>query len=455
MDYQLLKYQISPRIVETNKPQTVSVKGVDNSCLFFDDIEYLVTVISVDGYSYKDGLEFHATGRDTTTVYYKKPENGVISFTHTFNNEGEWVIKIERADKESDAHILPQHVQYWKGIKNRVVNGFNFVIYALNSDLYGKKPFKGNMHAHSFGSDGLESGEFVACRHREYGYDFFCLTDHYFMQPSLDLVEKLKEVNGGLKVFVGEEVHPTRDGEVFHVVNFNGKTSVNKIYNDDPEKAKAEIREIAKTMNTGNEVDDTELAYFKWIFDKIREGGGIAIYPHAFWHVAFPYNVRPKISYEILKRKLCDAYEVFGGMSKRDNLEMTQFTAYLKSQGIDLPIIGSSDAHSSLSHGNTYFDNAFTIVFSEDKDKIPSAILEKSTVAVANFHPEDKTVYGDLRLVHYAYFLLEHYYPMHDDYCKATGRTLLKYHLGDSDKKQLVESLDAELKEFDKLFFGN
>jgi hypothetical protein len=239
------------------------------------------------------------------------------------------------------------------------------------------------------------------------------------------------------------------------VVNINGKQSVNDIYNTQPEKAQEEIKEIAKTMNTGSSVDDIQLAYFKWIFDKIREVGGLAIYPHAFWQVGGGYHVRPEISDRILKDKMCDAYEILGGMSKRDNLEMTQFTAYLKSQGIDLPIIGSSDAHSSLSHGNTYFDNAFTIVFSEDKDKIPSAILEKSTVAVANFHPEDKTVYGDLRLVHYAYFLLEHYYPMHDDYCKATGRTLLKYHLGDSDKKQLVESLDAELKEFDKLFFGN
>lgn len=455
MDYQLLKYQITPRIVEVGVPQTIKVKALDESCVFYDDVEYLVTVLKFDDYNYKEGFELYAGGRDISTAYTVKPEGGVISFSHTYDVEGEWAIKIERADKESDSHIPERFIKYWKAGKNRIVNGFNFVIYALNSDLYNKRPYKGNMHAHSFGSDGFESAEFTASRHREFGYDFFCLTDHYFMQPSLDLLEKFNDVNGGLKVFVGEEVHPMRSGEVFHVVNFNGKTSVNKLYNDDPEKAKLEINEIAKTMNTGKEIDDLELAYFKWTFDKIKEGGGIAIYPHAFWHVASSYNVRPKISYEILKRGLCDAYEVFGGMSKRDNREMAQFNSYLKSQGIDLPIVASSDAHSSLSHGNTYFDTAFTIAFSENKEKIPSAILEKFTVAVENFNPDDKTVYGDLRLVHYAYFLLEHYYPMHDDYCKATGRTLLKYHLGDSKKKQLVERLDAELKEFDNLFFGN
>ena len=56
------------------------------------------------------------------------------------------------------------------------------------------------------------------------------ITDHYFMQPSVDVVEYFKQFNSGIQLFVGEEVHPWRNGEVFHVVNLNGKISVNELY---------------------------------------------------------------------------------------------------------------------------------------------------------------------------------------------------------------------------------
>ena len=80
--------------------------------------------------------------------------------------------------------------------------------------------------------------------------------------------------------------------------------------------------------------------------------------------------------------------------------------------------------------------------------------MEGKTLAVENFSVDDRIVHGDMRLVHFAYFLLENYYPVHDDLCKATGQALLRYHLGDKSQKSLVESLDLERKKNDELFFG-
>jgi predicted metal-dependent phosphoesterase TrpH len=281
------------------------------------------------------------------------------------------------------------------------------------------------------------------------------ITDHYFMDRSFELVKNMQEIDSGLKAFPGEEVHPFRAGEVFHVVNFNGKASVNKLYYENRQKADEEIANLAKTMGMAEEADNLELAHFKWIFDKIREVGGIAIYPHAFWQVGYAYNVRPAISNEILRRKLCDAFEIFGGMSKRDNREMAQYAMELKADGINLPFVASSDAHSALKVGNVHFGDVYSIAFAETADELPDTVLKGQVVAVDNFNPDDKTVYGSSRLVRYAYFLLEHYYAMHDELCAATGNALLRYVLGDKEQKELVERLDNERKKYDKLFFGN
>ncbi len=452
MDYQLLKYHITPRVVCTNKAQEIQIKGLDESSEFFDDVEYLVSVQRTDGFNYAQDKELYAGGRDLVTEYKLYPKNKVISFSHHFDFEGEWVVKISRL--ETEKHIPYQFIKHFPAGKNRMITGFSFKVYAVGVDLYGRRPFKGDLHSHTFGSDGMESGKFVAARYRQFGYDFLAITDHYCMSPSVDTKEFYKDVDFGLKLFVGEEVHPIDKGGIFHVVNINGKQSVNDIYNTQPEKAQEEIKEIAKTMNTGSSIDDIQLAYFKWIFDKIREVGGIAIYPHAFWQVGGGYHVRPEISDRILKDKMCDAYEILGGMSKRDNREMIEYYHALKAQGIDLPIVASSDSHSTLKSNSVHFNDVFTVVFAKNKEEILSSILDKYVVAVENFNPADKSAYGELRLVRYTYFLLEQYFEMHDELCMATGQATLRYALGDKEQKPLVEKLQSECEKFENSFFG-
>jgi predicted metal-dependent phosphoesterase TrpH len=451
MNLNLVKYKITPFVVEIGVEQTIKVKGIDTSSRFFDDVTYEISIYKTDGYGYKEGFNHRAGGRDICHKITANPVDGEISFSHVYDNEGEWEIRIQPLNV--DNHTPERFVKYWPAGKNRMLQGVAFRIYALKSDLYSLKAYKGDFHVHSFESDGLESPELVVARYRKEGYDVMAITDHYFMQPSFDVVEYFKDFNGGIKLFPGEEVHPWRNGEIFHVVNLNGKVSVNELYNSEPEKANAEIAELAKTFDLENQVDNYELAFFKWIFDKIREGGGIAIYPHAYWHVAVAENVRREISHEILKRKLCDAYEIFGGMSIKDNRLMTQLYTELRAQGVDLPIVGSSDAHSTL-RGDLHFNDFFTIAFAKDKESVVDSIMEKRTVVVDNINKGDKVVYGDLRLVRYAYFLLENYFGTHDELCNSVGQALTRYVLGDKEEKALVEELEKKVLSFEKEFFG-
>ena len=451
MDLNLVKYQITPRVVKTNQEQTISVKGVDKSSRFFDDVDYTVTIIRTDGWKYKDGFEYKAGGRDLSTVINCRAKNGTVSFSHVYDYEGEWEIRV--APVNVDAHVPERFVKYWAAGKNRMLQGVAFRIYAVEDDLYSLIPLKGDLHVHSFESDGFESPELTVARYRKEGYDFMALTDHYFMQPSFDVIDFYDGIECGIRLYSGEEVHPFRNGEVFHVVNFNGKKSVNELYNADPEKANAEIDEIAKTFNLGSDVDNREIASFKWIFDKIREGGGIAIYPHAYWQVGGAYNVRKEISHEILKRKLCDAFEIFGGMGVRDNRLMTQLYAELKADGIDLPVVGSSDSHSTL-RSDLHFNDFFTITFAKNKDDVASSVMQKKTVVVDNKNKADKVVYGQLRLVRYAYFLLDNYFGEHDELCDAAGQALTRFALGDKEEKDLVEKLEEKVSSWQKQFFG-
>ena len=453
MDYQLIKYRITPRVVKVGVPFEISVEGLDKSAKFFDDCEYLVTIIRTDGFKYAESKELNAHGRMLTTDYNVSPKNGVITFSHIYDIEGEWEIKVTRID-QTDKHVPEHMLTHFSACKKRMFAGVTFRIYSLNEDLYNLRPFKGDLHIHSFMSDGAESPELVAANYRKKGYDFISLTDHYRMDTSFELAEKFKKDNGGLKVFPGEEVHPLKAGGVFHVVNFNGKKSVNEIYDNNPEKAILEIEEIAKEFDLEDQTDAKELGYFKWIFEKIREVGGIAIYPHAFWQVGYAYHIRPQISDRILREKMCDVYEVFGGMSKRDNREMLEYSAKLRAEGINLPFVASSDAHSSFVHGNAHFDDFWTMCFAEHKDNIPENILKGNTVAIDNIDLSDVTAHGELRLVRYAYFLLDQYYFMHDELCCSIGQALTRYVFGDKKQTKLVEKLESELNKFDKDFFG-
>ena len=452
MNAGLLKFEITPRVVLSNKEQTVKIKALDKSFPFIDGVEYLITVIRADDWEYLKDKELTAGGRGMFTEYRLCSKNGELIFTHTFTGEGEWEIKINCP--EDNRALVEQKVERWSVGRNRWFIGFSFRIYSLDSDLYGKKPFKGDLHVHTFESDGYESPLFVIAQYRKHGYDFMSITDHYYMQSSIDAVNAIKDIDAGIKVFVGEEVHPIKAGGVFHAVNFNGKTSVNQLYDSDPEKAKAEIDQIAKTIDFGDDTDKLELAYFKWIFDKTRECGGIAIYPHAFWHVNYGYNVRPKISDKIIRDKMCDVYEIFGGMSKRDNREMVEYMWELRADGIDLPVVASSDAHSVQRQGCLHFGDTYTLTFADSKEDIPNAILNGLVVAVDNFNPQDKRTHGRLRLVRYANFLIEQYYDIHDELCSAVGQAFTRYVLGDKSQKDLVERLDNERKAFDQKFFG-
>jgi len=446
MDQELLKFRITPRVVLANTKQTITVEGLDTLSKFYDDCEYRVTIVGMDGYTnHKDRFD----GGDCEETTILSPKNGVLSISHFFPGEQMRYITVERVDLEKhNRHIPPKQRQFSK-------HAVSFRVYTLDEDLYYKRPFKGDLHIHTCGSDGFESASFVAAQYRKYGYDFISLTDHCNWDTSAQAIETLKDLKTSLKIFLGEEVHHPLNKAPFHVVNFNGKHGITKMIAEDTPGVEAEIQQLAQTMQ-GSEEDRLLLAWYKWIYEEIHKAGGICIYPHPLW--LYPglnrYHIKPGISQAIYENGYCDVFEMFG-CADRVNRKLQEMLYFdLRDSGIKYPFVASSDAHASMQHGEYCFGLAWTIVFAENQDSIPENILKGNTAAVDNWKTDEKTVYANLRLAKYAYFLLDEYYEMHDALCNATGQAFLRYVSGDVTQNALVEALENELKKYDAAFFG-
>lgn len=449
----IIKYNISPRVVRADSVQKVRIEGLDDGAKFYDDIEYNIKLTRVDdGWDYESDKQFLNPGRKASTEFKSRSKDSVLEFEYDFPGETEWVITVSPC---SDKHIPPKNKKYdWSNLDKQYMNGFKFNMYSLNEDLYNVRfPFKGDLHIHSSGSDGVLDPGATAAQYRKYGFDFIALTDHYTMEPSLTAIERFKDINTSFKIFQAEEIHPMVTG-IFHVVNFDCKESVNKIVWENPDGTLSEVKKIAQTIDTDDETLAMELAWFVWINDNIHKSGGVSIYPHPYWITKDSYSVRQTVSREILERGLCDVFEIFGGNPVKENNMQAQLFYSLRGNKKPMPIVASTDAHSAYYHGRSNFDNYWTIAFAETVDNVRDAILDYRSVAVDNCRPQAKNILGDLRLVKYAWFIVENYFETHDELCNAAGQAILRYVYGNKVQNNLIGMLEKEIANYKDEFFG-
>ena len=97
--------------------------------------------------------------------------------------------------------------------------------------------------------------------------------------------------------------------------------------------------------------------------------------------------------------------------------------------------------------------NSSTILFAEDNDII-KAISDGYSVAVESVPHETVRVYGKLRLVSYAHFLLNNYYPIYNELCSASGLFIEGYLNGNDSAREMIEKAEESISDFEKSFFG-
>ena len=413
----LSKYSITPKLIRIGVLENIKITPIGKHMLFDDNTEYTVTVVPMEMYDetyIEQSIQFDS--------FKLHSENGVLSFSYTFPEEQEWIISISC---EAEPQKLKKPIQLH--------------VFSLEQDLYELNPYRGDLHAHSVCSDGTEDPAIVAANYRKEGFDFFALTDHHQWQPSDYMIDVFSKIPCGFKMFHGEEVHLRG---VIHVVNFGSKYSVNELYKNNAEKYHTQLTEEAKTITTPKYVNPLEYCYRKWIYNEIGKAGGITIVPHPFWiHSPGIYNMNTKMLEYVFKTGIFDAFELVGGQSVHENNIQEAFWQQMRADGVNIPIVGSSDSHGT--DKANYFCISKTVVFAKDMelDSIVNAIKNGYSVAIDEPYGEEYRVLGSYRMVKYARFLMEYYFPGHDELCYEEGRLMREYALGDEHSGKTLATL--------------
>ena len=409
---------ITPCVLRAaEKPQTVNIHAKEAYARKLLDAVGRIRVVSVDGptIKWRKWAEWRKWLEGLTPAEFRRTENGDLAVTVTAPVEGEYTIRLDVADAAGE-----------------FVEKAVFFVYALRDDLYRLTPYKGDFHMHSTASDGAHSPEYVAATCRKLGFDFMALTDHRLYEPSLVAQKAMAEFGCDMLVAPGEEVHLPDNG--VHIINFGGRSSVNKLAADDGQACFAAVDECMKTVPTRyDEVTRCQVAASEWAFDRIRECGGVAMFCHPYWRPRSHNYIGEDTIDLLLERRRFDVLEVIGGFEpfefEGNMLSVSRWQAEC-AKGKTIPVAGVSDSHDCDASLAGWYH---TIVFAEELsfDSLAAAIRDDRSVAVHCPPGNFPLVVGPFRLTRFAYFLLREVYPAHDELCRVEGEIMLRSLAGD------------------------
>lgn len=303
---------------------------------------------------------------------------------------------------------------------------WSYYLYAVDPDLAALRPYKGDTHLHTCRSDGKGEPFEVACNYRAAGYDFIAVTDHGRYYPSDELQAEMGILTDRFYVMHGEEVHP-KGGSYFHVVSLNANRHVSAVFEENPDYVKAQIERIVAQEDFSALPDPYAAAYRIFIAEEIRRAGGFAVLAHPFWETDQEYNYQPVECRYHIKNGHFDALELFGGNDGTGNGNNLLELVYheLRAEGCRIPIVGSSDAHTTVNCGDyDHFSKQFSLIFATGYDDLLTAVSEGRSVAVRRESDKHFRCVGDFRYAKYARFLMAEYYPYYATLCSAHAEAL-------------------------------
>ncbi len=448
-------YDIYPKVFPAGKEVTITVKPLGFHAEPKDPDNLTIQICALE-----DGRPEHYPYRGN---YQEIPftYDGCFKFTHTFPTEQRYFVRF--SEKDTGKRLV------------------QLSVYALDEDLCGRYPLIGDLHMHTRRSDGRQAPAIVCANYRKHGYDFFAITDHNRYYPSLEAIDTYKDVPIEFTICPGEEVHlpdvaPDHINDV-HIVNFGGKYSVNALMDgpqlqevgDDPkyrsienfpcpdvithDEYRRQVDELAATLDIPEGIEPFTYASCVWVFNHIKKAEGLGIFCHTYW-ISNVYQVPENITDYMLKTHPFDAFEVLGGENYYEQNGLQAHKYYeIKAQGYYFPIVGSTDSHSSVNNENAYV--ASTMVFSpaNERGAIISSIKDFYSIAIDGISKEFRLV-GDFRLAKYAAFLLQDYFPLHNDLCYEEGRAMKDYACGIEGAKETLEFISGRVKKQREKYFA-
>ena len=313
-----------------------------------------------------------------------------------------------------------------------------FEVYALEEDLFPLNPYRGDNHMHTWMSDGKDSPMYMAAAACRNGCDYCVITDHRKYQPSLIAREYYEGTNVDFLVIPGEEIH-SPDNPV-HIINIGGHDSVNAWWSEDETEYRAAVAQELENMKDVpmNDSDKYAAAACQVVFDRIASVDGVSVLCHPNWIVPKGFNESEDITDYLFDHKRFTALELIAGGAYEDGTQL-QISYYQKRDS--MPILGSSDSHGCFGGAGRLEPGNYTIAFAEalDAESIKKAIRKARTVA-----GNANKLYGDFRLLKYAYFLKRNYYEKHEKERFLLGGRMLRFASSREEKDSTTAQLMAE-----------
>lgn len=425
MNQSVQYFDVSPLTVRADEISEVRIRPRYEQAAFPPAERVRVAVVPGLG-ALPDGRQLDFSWEKTSDPFelvdWKLHEDGSLFVRARFAGEQEHIIIVE----DTDGNLLRE-----------------FSVYSLLPDWYGLLPFKGDFHVHTLRSDGKESPAYVAARYREAGFDFLAISDHHRYEPSLEAIDYWRRHPTGLTLLPGEEVHPPECP--VHMLNFGGRFSVNALFREDEAKFRREVEARIPSLGpVASGVNPFAVAATEWVFDKVREAGGLAVFCHPYWDVRRRNVLSGALVDEVFKRRKFDALELIGGFWKHQSeSNALQVARWMEERaaGADYPVVGLSDSHGTDVGG--LFGWYYTVVLARSAsfDDLAAGIRAGNSAAVDAPENERPHCHGSCRLSRYMHFLLREYFPRHEALCRTEGELMLAILGGEPGLSPVLELL--------------
>lgn len=439
----MAEYRITPQVVLTGRAFDFTICGLGIETELAKNEKYLLRIIPQEEIGTALTLDIGDEGCYEEIKAASDSER-CIHFSHAFPREEVYTVRLLDA------------------AKNKLTD---FKVFSAKEDLWSRTPLKGNTHCHACHSvDGHEDPIVAASVYRKAGFDYLAITDHHKIDGSLYALEHIKPIKTEMALYFGEEVHVPN--AYIHAVNvgavMEGNIGLDKWFREHEQEVRLQIDEIAASVKgkLPEDVEPYDFAWRKWIADTVHKNGGAAIIAHPFWEYD-AHNTRNAMLKYLAQIKLFDAVEVVHGQDDPDATEANRQLAFwndMRAEGIFITPVGCDDAHRRSFKWNyeCCFNCAYTIIFAKNNslEGFKEAIRGGYSTAVESYGNAPEHVVGTYRLTRYALFLLDQYFPLHDELCFEEGCRIKDAYLGDEESKAVLNLLYGRVKRFTDKFFG-
>ena len=337
-----------------------------------------------------------------------------------------------------------------------------FMLYALEPDLFALRPWKGDIHMHSIrcGHAKLEP-QVVPAYCRRVGFDFMALSEHRMQSASVEAIQAAKPWKCGMELFTGEEFHTP--GTILHSVAVGHRLGINEWRSRNMKEFNRRVEEEMKKpvyRQYGlNERELREAAASMVMYGIGRElGAKLLVYSHPSDYNRENNFENPSVAYRRFMFDNADydalelpnvstgAFQVSTRTADRLML-MNSLVLEQYAKGGKFSLVAASDCHDQRAE---YFGKVYTVIFARacDVESFAAAVKSRMCVALRSPATIQNFCVGPVRLMKYQQFLERAYWPGHDKLCRQQGELLLKRAAGDTSVQPEIERLAAAISDY-------